>query len=770
MAQPPPTDETPAARPGDDGRAASNRPPAMAEGGLAADLVSGASIGTVMVIREISLAALVFSGALAPYVSVGVGLALASALVVRLLVAIRSSYGGTQASLQDAPIAVLAVAAAAIVARSGGAASDQTFLTVVAFGVAATVLCGLCFLVLGTFRLAHLVRFVPYPVIGGFLAGTGWLIAKGSVGVMSGTALHWDTLGVLVEPGAAARLASGLGIAVLLLVLTRVRRHFLIIPGVFATGVAVFYVVLGIAGVSAGQARGGGWLFGPFPEGGLWGPYVLDAVRTADWGAMLGQAGTVGSILLVSLLALLLNASGLEIAIRRDVDLNRELRVAGLANLGAALVGGMIGYQSCSLSVLASEMGGRGRRVGFVAAALTAVVLFTGPTFLAYLPKPVLGGVLLYLGASIMIRWLYVARSGLPRSDYLVLVLIVVAIGTLGFLQGVGLGILAAILLFVVRTSLVGVVKRECTGASCRSNVDRPNEHRRELDRAGDHVYVLQLNGYLFFGTADRLLQQVRGRATDPAKPPLWYLILDFGRVAGIDSSAVFSFVRMQQLAESRSFVMVLAHLSDTIRSQMEKGGVREQPGAATAKPIPGEAKPGGVLRVFRDLDHGIEWVENRILERTGQSGAAESASLRETLDRLFEGKVNLDSLMNYLEREEVPAGGYLVKQGDPPDGMIFIESGRVTVELALDGGKSVRLRTMQKGTIVGEVGWYMDQPRSASVLADSPTVIHRLSSAAVEEMSRKDPASALAFHACMARLLAERLVQANRSVEALSE
>ena len=728
--------------------------PLLAEGRLPADLVAGVSVGTLAVIREISLAALVFSGALSPYVSAGVGLALASALVVRLLVALRSSYYGTLATLQDAPIAVVAVAAA--IAASGDGSPRDKFLLVVALGFVTTALCGAVFLALGTFRLGHLVRFVPYPVIGGFLAGTGWLIVCGSVGVMTGTPLHWQTLGRLLEPAVLVRVLPGAALAAVLLVLTRYVRHFAVLPGVFLAAIGVFYVVLLAAGYPVRQARVDGWLFGPFPDGGLWQPYLLEAVRGADWRALVGQAGTVGSALVVSLLALLLNASGLELATRRDVDLNRELRVAGLANLGAALAGGLVGYQSCSMSVLAHQMGGRGRRVGLAAAGVTAAVLFLGPGFLTYLPKSILGGLLLYLGASILLRWLHAARPALPRGDYAILVLIVVAIGALGFLEGVGLGTLAAILLFVVRTSLVGVVKRESTGADCRSNVDRPPDHRRALQHEGARVHVLQLTGYLFFGTASRLLQQVRNRAADAARPALGYLVLDFRRVAGIDSSAVFSFVRMCQMAQEKGFAVVVTGLSDRIRLQMQKGGVREE--------------PGGALRVFGDLDHGLEWVEDRLLERAGQGPACPAGDLRGKLNCFFEGQVNVDRLLKYLKREEVPRGGYLMRQGDPPDGMIFIESGQVTVLLELEGGRTVRLRTMQEGTVVGEVGWYLGQPRSASVVAETPTVIHRLSSEGAAAMSREDPAGASAFHAFMARLLAERLAEANRAVEGLSE
>jgi len=79
-----------------------------------------------------------------------------------------------------------------------------------------------------------------------------------------------------------------------------------------------------------------------------------------------------------------------------------------------------------------------------------------------------------------------------------------------------------------------------------------------------------------------------------------------------------------------------------------------------------------------------------------------------------------------------------------------------------------VRLRTMGAGTVVGEMGLYLQQARSASVVADAPTVVHRLTAEALDRMEHSDPAAAAALHRFMAHLLAERLANTNKTLQAL--
>lgn len=185
----------------------------------------------------------------------------------------------------------------------------------------------------------------------------------------------------------------------------------------------------------------------------------------------------------------------------------------------------------------------------------------------------------------------------LPRGDYFVVVLILIVIATVGFLESVGVGIVIAVVLFVVNYSRIDVVKHALSGASHPSNVDRPRRHRRLLRQEGDQTFILELQGFLFFGTANNLFQRVRQRAADRDLVPLRYVVLDFRLVSGLDSSAVLSFVKMKQLADAMGLTLVLAHLSPTIREQLEKGGFGEE---------------SERLRAFSELDRGVEWCEDR--------------------------------------------------------------------------------------------------------------------------------------------------------------
>jgi SulP family sulfate permease len=147
-----------------------------------ASVAAGAVIGAVEVVLAISFAALVFGGYLADFVAEGITLYLVAATIALAVLALRGGRRGVVGSVQDAAAAVLAVVATTTALDAFGSLS-RAFITVVAATMVVSLLTGVTFFALGTFRLGNLVRFVPYPVVGGFLAGTGWLLASGGVGV-----------------------------------------------------------------------------------------------------------------------------------------------------------------------------------------------------------------------------------------------------------------------------------------------------------------------------------------------------------------------------------------------------------------------------------------------------------------------------------------------------------------------------------------------------------------------------------------------------------
>ncbi|MEW5724923.1 MAG: SulP family inorganic anion transporter [Thermodesulfobacteriota bacterium] len=718
--------------------------------------ITGLVTGVRSVLVCISFAALVFSGPLSQYLSAGISLALFSGAAISLIMALSSSYQGTVGLPHSLPAAALALAAAGLTAALTEAGSQANLLaTVAAALMIACLVTGSLFLLLGLLRLGNLIRYVPYPVIGGFVAGTGWVLITGAFAVMLDTPLGFGNFLTLLRPEKLGYWLPGLAFGVILFAASKKASHFLILPTLLVGAIWVFYAGLYLLNIPLTEALHRGMMLGPFPERSeeLIAFFELGPV---EWPALVKVLPDLAITAVISVIALLLYASGIELAVAREIDLNQELRAAGLANIMAAFGGGFVGYHILSLTALSHRMHADSRWVGVVSAGVCAVTLGLGAWMVSYFPRAVMAGLLIFLGLDFLYEWVIRAWRKLPPAEYLIVLAILVAVAGFGFLEGLAAGFLAGLVLFVVNYSRVDVVHFSITGAQYHSNVDRSEKERRILEDNGDRILVLKLHGFLFFGTADGLLGQVRTRALDDMIPRLDYVLLDFRMVSGLDSSAVIAFTRMRHLAEKFGFLLGFAGVTPLIVEQFDYCGF--------------SFESGGRLHLFEDLDHALETCENLILasNEAGEEPAAEP--LLAILKREFPPAVDVLSFLQYLTRQKVQAGQYLMVQGAPSEELYFLETGRVTAELVLGDGRSVRLRSMGPGTVVGEIGVYVGLPRTASVRAETNGTMYRLTREAMARLEERNPAAAAALHRYMVRLLAQRLAYTDNMVKALLE
>ena len=107
-----------------------------------------------------------------------------------------------------------------------------------------------------------------------------------------------------------------------------------------------------------------------------------------------------------------------------------------------------------------------------IAGGVCAALLLSS-SFLAYVPKPVLGGLLLYISSNLLFRWVYQAWLQFSRTDYLLILVILMVIASFGFLQGVGAGTLIACVLFILSYGKTSSIKYTLSRRSCQSNVSR---------------------------------------------------------------------------------------------------------------------------------------------------------------------------------------------------------------------------------------------------------------------------------------------------------
>ena len=714
--------------------------------------------GLNIVTTATAFAVLVFSGNLVAYVPRGIGLWLGASMIIVGLTTALSSLPWVVATLQDTVVAILAVVSATIVNQMPASATGQEKLVTVVVAIAlSSLLTGILLLSIGQFKLGNLIRFIPYPVIGGFLAGTGLLLAFGALSFMTGARINFFHLSPILELGQCVKWLPGLLFAVFLLVVSRRRSHVLIFPCTLMGGIVAFYIVLALTNTSIARANELGLLLGALPTGGgsLWQPLNLSDLAQVDWLVIGQQIASLFVIAVVGIITLLLNATGLELVTGQNIDLNRELKTAGIANLVAGLGGGMVGFHGISDSTLSYKMGARSRLVGFVVTAICGLVLLLGGTLLSYFPNFVLGGFLLFLGLDFLVTWIYDARFKLPIADYLIMIVILIVINTVGFLEGVSLGVVLAVILFVVNYSRINAVKHVLTGATYHSNVTRPRSHQQLLREKGDCLYILELQGLIFFGTAQKMLDMVSQRIDNPKLPALLFLVLDFRLVNGLDSSALLGFAKIKQLAQARVVALVFTNLSTDMQRQIKR------------ELLPGGEEPS--LRFFVDLDHGIEWCEDQMATSFATVDLEmKPLSLMKQLRDAMPSSVTDKDLLSYFEEKKADKGEYIIHQGDESAGLYFIEKGQVTVQLEGEGGKMTRLRTMQTGTVVGELGLYLGRKTTASVIADEPCTLFHLTTSKFKEMEKNSPEIASAFHKFIVGILGERLVDTNDTLQAL--
>ena len=720
------------------------------------DLLAGLVCGALIVFIEISLAALIFSGPLDEYFSKGIGIMLLGTLLSTIVAALFTRFKVAVSIPQDVPATILAILAAGLAgsAMSGGA---EHFATVVVLMGFTTLLTGALMWCFGHYNLGRFVRYLPYPVIGGFMAGTGWLLFLGGLSVVNHGAVNTG----LLTFNAAVQWVPALLFALGLLFLTRRYSNPLVTPLLFVFTVAAFLLVLTLlhGGLTSGlqQAMANGWLLGPLPEAQLWKPVTAQVVTQADWQQLLFSSVTIMTIFLISIVSLLLNISGLEIITRSDVNLNNELKAVGLANMTGGFVGCSPSYHMLSMSTLNHRLGATSKLATLIMAMVILATLIFGATLLSYTPRLIAAGFLLYLGLSFLTEWLYDGWFRLPTSDYALVCVILLIIATIGLLQGVVAGILIAVMLFAIAYTNTEVIRHTFTRDRYQSYIMRAPKLERVLEERGAGIYVVELQGFIFFGMAHQMLDTVKAKVSSEKSPEIQHLLLDFRLVTGLDSSASYSFSRLKQITSQAGVSLSYSNVGES------------------ASALLADVSSGTTVNIFDDMDHAIARLDEQTIESYRDEVAAHEST---TTLRYFQQALQLSSddlavashLQRYMHFSEEHPGTVLLNEGDPVDCLFFIETGKVNIQTVLPDGTVKRLRVQNGGTVFGEIGMYTDSKATASVVVAEPAEIYSLSQADLHNMEQQDPAFAIAVHRLIARVLGRKLTQANYALIALQK
>ena len=718
-------------------------------GGLAAMLVALPS--------AIAFGVTIFSPLGGSFAAQGALAGILGAFAVGLVAA---ACGGTN-RLISAPCAPAAavLAAVAIDLTQKGVAPDSALVLLTIIGL----MCGALQLVFGAVGLGRLIKYMPYPVVSGYLSGVGLIIIVSQIpkflGVPKGTAF-WAAL---VSPSVWQWQGVIVG-AVTVIVMVAAPKLTRAVPAAIlalAAGVLAYFG-LGLADHTLLELSGNPLVVGPF--GGSDAGF-LDGI-VARWNGISGvELVDLAGVLMPALtLAVLLSIDTLKTCVVLDAltrsrhNSNRELIGQGLGNLASTIIGGVQGAGTMGATLVNISGGAQTRVSGLIEGALAVVAFLILGKLIAWVPIAALAGILIVIGVRMFDRTsLHLLKSRSTVLDFMVIVVVVVVAQTISLIAASGVGIALAIFLFIREQIGGSIVRRRSYGNQTFSKQVRLQEEMAILEKRGDRTAIFELQGSLFFGTTDQLYT-----ALEPELKARKYIILDMRRVQTVDLTAVHMLEQIENMLAERKGVLIFSQLPRSLPSGKDMEQYFDQVGLMRSE---SHARP------FDELDDALEWVENRILEEERLEKALEAPLELREID-LFKGRKEetLTALEACMEKRSHKAGERICARGDAGHEIFLIRRGAVRIVLPLKDKQGHHLATFGRGDFFGEMSFLDRDLRSADAFAFTDADLFVLTRERFDAFAEDHKKLAIQMMEGLARKLAIRLRYANAELRYLEE
>jgi SulP family sulfate permease len=695
-----------------------------------------------------AFATVIFAGALAPFLPLLVVILLCGWALLGVYVALTSEKRLHIVSLDEQAVVILASIAGLLVLHMGERATTPSGLsTMLVIMSLSSLAVAAFFWIIGHYRLTRLLELMPYPVICGFMAGIGWLLLEAGVGVAIDAPIA-EFQDAISTPGTASRLLIFIAGAIgLLVAVTRLRRAWAL-PVASLVLVVLFYGVAWIKGMSAQDLLNGGWLFDiPVDTGGALGLLKDLSPSLVDTEFVILMLPQILTIAFLALLTQSMSLSALMASGSQDLDTSSEIEDMGAGNVLCALIAAPPGSTDVIASTLYEDFGASSRWMPMVSSAVCVVMAIFGSAIIPWMPKLLVGSTVFLFAYQLFYEWLYENVRGFQPIDFAIVLIILGTVIFVGFMPGILVGILLALLLFVLRYSMISAVQGQQSLATYRSSVERSKSSNEILDAHGDECLVYSLRGFLFFGTANAVLDLIRDDARVRGGR-IKVILLDMKRVTGMDISALNTFVQIRAICERGGVRLVYSGVEEETReSLMMLGAVSVEHG----EPL-----------LFPEADYAVEFMEDVLLSI--YLAEFESMTIYDHLERIFNDLSKVRILLEHMKRVEVGTSEILFEQGDDDDGLYMLERGSMTALIGTEHNGFKRLKKFRPGALIGEMSAYTtDRKRTATIVADEDSVLYHLSSEKLARLDIDDLRLAASIHELVARTLGGRIAYMNR-------
>ncbi len=455
-------------------------------------------------------------------------------------------FGGTatQVSGPTGPMTVItAMVVASAIEASGSLQAGMGII------IASFLLAGGFQIIFGIVKIGKYIKYIPYPVLSGFMTGIGVIIILYQVYPFMGHSSAKSTVDIFLNIGkplsALDWSAFGLGgitVAIIYLFPKITKAVPSALVALVVATLAAFFMKLDVP------------LIGDIPSGIP--ELKIGEILTIDPGMiwtiikfamMLAALGAIDS-LLTSVIA--------DNITKTKHNSNRELIGQGIGNMVAALIGGLPGAGATMRTVVNVNAGGKTRLSGLIHGLLLAAILLGLGNYTSYIPLSVLAGILITVGIGI-IDYKGLSHLGrVPRTDavIMIIVLLITVFGNL--LNAVGMGIVLACVLFMKQSSdlaEIGTSLKALAGFKDEQPWDDEGSVYKEFK---GKIYIKHLYGPLFFGFASRFQEMIKELDDD-----VRVLIIRMDKVPHIDQSGVYAMEEAVTDLQNKDVVVLLAGL-----------------------------------------------------------------------------------------------------------------------------------------------------------------------------------------------------------------
>ncbi len=609
------------------------------------------------------------------------------------------------------------------------------------------VMAGVLQFLIGLSGGGQLIKYIPSPVISGFMTGSALLMIKSQTSAVLGAGAGSDWQDWRWLPAVAALITIA-GVRLMPRLMPRM-------PGPIAgllLGTLAFHALVAVHGGNAPTA----WLIGRLAglQRDALGVPLL-SLRELPYLLMLPSAAALA---VLAALNTLLTAVVADAATGLRHNARRTLMAQGVGMVASALAGGIAGSGTTAATLVAVKSGGTHWVSGIVALLFLVLIVFAGEVG-RVLPIGALAGVIIAVAIDVADRDILVwARQRRTRQDAMIAILVTVITVLYNLVAAVGGGVAIAILLFIRDQIATPIVSRHSSAREARSIKARPEAERALIEAHGERIVIFELRGNLFFGTTDRLIDELGPALNGPN-----WVILHLRKVTHIDLTAVKLLQQVANRLHEHGGLLLFCELH-------AESGVGED--FEQALRLISDKRSNAPVRTFNGRDEALEFAENALLEtldysRTRIDDAVPLVS--NTIARYLSAS-QIEVLTQHLEPRHLQPGSNLFSEGELGDELYLVMGGRVEIQLRTTAHHHKRLAIYGAGSFFGELALLKQGPRAANAMTAANTDLLVLSFAAFERLKRDEPALAIALLTAICDTLVNNQRWSTRELQRLSE